>query len=415
MNVDKATIGKTTELSLAHSPSATVKLYDVPEIIIALAQIKKASARANCTIGNMDQGTADRIIAACDELIEGRNHDAFVLPVIAAGGGTATNMNANEAIAIAASRLRADDDEAPSPGMIHPNDHVNMAQSSNDVYPTALKLTLYPMAIAAAEQLEKLAQTFRTKAAEYAGTERLGRTVWQDAVVVPISDTHIGQATAMERLASGIRHASHKLLRVQLGGTVLGTRVGSTIQFADAAIENLRQQTGLDLGSSENLIDAFAHSDVYAEVADSVGRAAVILQKISQDLRVLSSGPNAGLNELDLPEIQPGSSIMPGKVNPVIPNMVMHYAMGIRSASNTVADAVAFGEPDVNINGPVVTMALYPALHNLREATHLLDVHCVQGMSWNLEQTLANAEASYDGAIGSALVDGYDSATKRRS
>lgn len=410
MAVNTSILGKTTELSLDHSPTKAIRLWDVPELIVALAQIKKAASRSNCTIGNMERGISARIIAACDDLIEGRNHEAFVLPVIAAGGGTATNMNANEAIAIAADRISTNGTDSSSP--VHPNDHVNLSQSSNDVYPTALKLALYPLAIAAADQLDALANTFRDKAVQYEGENRLGRTVWQDAVVVPISDTHAGQASAMERLASNIRHASQKLLRIQLGGTVLGTRAGSSVEFANTALEYLRQQTGLDLSPSENLIDAFAHGDVYAEVADAVGRAAVILQKISQDLRVLSSGPNAGLNELDLPVIQPGSSIMPGKVNPVIPNMVMQYAMVIRSASLSVAEAVVFGEPDINVNGPAVALVLYPALNNLQEAVRLLDEFCVRDMHWNLEQTRANTYASYEEAIESALVSGYDSVAR---
>ncbi|MGP9747064.1 lyase family protein [Brachybacterium sp. AOP29-B2-41] len=400
-------VGATTARSLAHSPVVAQHLYDYPELVVSFARIKRAAALANQHLGALDPALAARIIGACDELIAGENHRSFALPIIAAGGGTASNMNANEAIALAANRDSADG-ETP----VHPNDHVNRAQSSNDVYPTALKLTLHPLTIAAAEQLERLAQTYRAKAAEFDGVERLGRTVWQDAVVVPISATHRGQADAMDRLAAGLRHAATTMLRIPLGGTVLGTRVGSSAEFAELAIAELRESTGLDLEQSPNLIDAFAHSDSYAEVAHAAARAALILRKVAQDLRVLSSGPRAGLGELHLPRTQAGSSIMPGKVNPVIPNMVIQYSFGIQAASQIVADAVAFGEPDINVNGPVITSALYPALHQLREIVQILDEHCVREMTWDLERVMANTQGSYEGAMGVAAASGYDAAVR---
>jgi aspartate ammonia-lyase len=285
---------------------------------------------------------------------------------------------------------------------------VNRSQSSNDVYPTALKLTLHPIALAAARSLEQLAQTFRTKATEYDGFERLGRTVWQDAVVVPISDTHRAHAEALDRLASGLRRAAATMLFIPLGGTVLGTRAGSSLEFAKHAITELRRATSLDLRQSENLVDAFANSDSYADVAHAAARAALILRKISQDMRVLSSGPNAGLSELHLPRTQAGSSIMPGKVNPVIPNMVIHYSFGIQAASNVVEEAVAFGEPDINVNGPAVAAALYPALQQLSEIVINLDEHCVRGLSWDLDQVAENTRGSYEHAMRIAAASGYD-------
>jgi aspartate ammonia-lyase len=400
--------GTTTALSLAHSPVAVQRLRDVPALVESFARIKRASALANQRIGELDAALAERIVTACDALLRGEHHEGFALPLIAAGGGTASNMNANEAIAELAER-----DHDPSAGpQVHPNDHVNRSQSSNDVYPTALKLTLHPLAVTAAERLEYLARTYRAKAEEFDGIERLGRTVWQDAVVVPISDTHRAQAAAMDRLAGGLRHAATALLRIPLGGTVLGTRAGSSTDFAEQAIAELRTSTGLDLQQSEDLVDAFAHSDSYAEVADAAARAALILRKISQDLRVLSSGPNAGLGELHLPRIQPGSSIMPGKVNPVIPNMVIHYTFGIQAASQVVADAVAFGEPDINVNGPAIAASLIPALQQLGEIVQLLDEHCVREMRWDLERVMDNTRGSYEAAMDVAAADGYDAAAR---
>ncbi|MBK1783776.1 lyase family protein [Prauserella cavernicola] len=396
----------TTARSLAHSPTATLRLFDVPELIVALARVKHAAARANHENGLLPSTVAEPIEGAAQRFADGHDHDAFCLPVIAAGGGTATNMNANEAIAAAA---RAGGVE------VHPNDHVNLSQSSNDVYPTALKLALHPIAVAAADELARLAATFRIKAEEYASATRLGRTVWQDAVLVPIRDTHLGQAAAMQRLSDGLRTAARRLLAVQLGGTVLGTRAGSSQDFAERALGHLAGSTGLDLRPSESLTDAFAHSDVFSEVADAVARAGAVLHKIGQDLRVLSSGPVGGLRELTLPSIQPGSSIMPGKVNPVIPNMVIQASFGIRSASYAVSMAVAAGEPDINVNGPAVTASLYPALHALRENTAILNDHCVAGMVWNLDRLEEFKAGSYEDLMELARARGYDTASRSAS
>lgn len=400
--------GTTTARSLATSPVRVPHLYDAPELVLSFARIKRAAALANQRTGELDAALAARIVTACDQVVAGEHHRTFALPLIAAGGGTASNMNANEAIAAIANSAS----KAASAALIHPNDHVNRSQSSNDVYPTALKLTLYPLALTAAERLERLARTYRAKAVEFDGIERLGRTVWQDAVVVPISDTHRAQADAMDRLAAGLRRAATAMLRIPLGGTVLGTRAGSTAEFAEHAIAELCEATGLELQQSENLVDAFAHSDSYAELAHAAARAALILRKISQDLRVLSSGPHAGLGELHLPRTQAGSSIMPGKVNPVIPNMVIHYSFGIQAASQVVDDAVAFGEPDINVNGPAIAAALCPALQQLGEIVQLLDEHCVQGMTWDLDQVMANTRGSYEGAMAIANTSGYDVAVE---
>ncbi len=410
--MDKATatsttsLGRTTSLSLSHSPTKTIHLYDLPELVEAFAHVKQACARANGDLGLINPDTAQAITEATQTLLKGERHETFVLPVIAAGGGTASNMNANEAIAALADEAGA----ATEP--VHPNNHVNRSQSSNDVYPTCLKIALHPVAMAAAAELDRLAETYEAKAAEYATASRLGRTVWQDAVIVPIRDTHHGHAAAMRRLADGLRSATAGLLKVQLGGTVLGTGAGAAEAFADSAIAHLVTATGLDIRPSDDLVDAFAHSDTFAAVADAAARAGAILFKLSNDLRILSSGPHAGLGELTLPAIQPGSSIMPGKVNPVVPNMVAQTSFGIRSAAYAVSMIVSAGEPDINVNGPAIAANLYPALHQLRESTAILNDSCVSGLTWNSARLEHYKDGSYEELIDMSASVGYDEAAR---
>lgn len=412
LHVDKATatsttsLGRTTSLSLSHSPTKTIHLYDLPELVEAFAHVKQACARANGDLGLISADTAQAIIEATQTLLKGERHETFVLPVIAAGGGTASNMNANEAIAA----LAAESGTATEP--VHPNNHVNRSQSSNDVYPTCLKIALHPVASAAAAELDRLAETYEMKAAEYATASRLGRTVWQDAVIVPIRDTHHGHAAAMRRLADGLRFATASLLKVQLGGTVLGTGAGAAEAFADSAIAHLATATGLDIRPNDDLVDAFAHSDTFAAVADAAARAGAILFKLSHDLRILSSGPHAGLGELTLPAIQPGSSIMPGKVNPVVPNMVAQTSFGIRSAAYAVSMIVSAGEPDINVNGPAIAANLYPALHQLRESTAILNDSCVSGLTWNSARLEYYKDGSYEELIDMSASVGYDEAAR---
>ncbi|PSL00870.1 aspartate ammonia-lyase [Murinocardiopsis flavida] len=398
--------GKVTALALDNSPATGMGLQDVPALVSAFAQVKIAAARANRGLATVDEHRADAIVAAAAEVAAGRHMRHFPLRVIAAGGGTATNMNVNEVVAARATELASAERRVD----VHPNDHVNRSQSSNDVYPTAVKLTLIPLVRAVAAELRRLAGGFDRQAHEHSGLLRLGRTGWQDAVAVPVAATHRGHAHAMRRLAGQLDDAERELHAIPLGGTVLGTGSGAPDGFAESALSHLRELTGRDLRRSEDLTDAFAHSDTYSLVADTAARTAAVLFKICQDLRILSSGPHGGLAEVALPQLQPGSSIMPGKNNPVIPNMVLQTGFSVRAAAYAVSMAVSAGEPDINLNGPAVVANLVPALDELQATIAVLNDKCVSGLRWNPDRLDTLRRGAYDRLIAVAEESGYEAA-----
>lgn len=401
--------GKVTSLALANSPASGLRLRDLPEFVRAFAEVKLAAARANQDLGVLDEVRARAIVQAATEVARGDLLEHFPLRVIPTGAGTATNMNVNEVLAARATQLLPQDCELT----VHPNDHVNRSQSSNDVYPTATKVLLARQALMVSAALRTLARSYNRLAEEYAGVERMGRTAWQDAVVVPVSATHRSHAAAAERFADQFEAAANSLHLVQLGGTVLGTGVGAPDGFALAAIKQLADITGLPLRQSANYVDSFVHSDGYSALADTAARCSTILFKQCEDFRILSSGPNGGLSELTLPKLQPGSSIMPGKVNPVVPNLVIQASFSIRAAAVAVGMAVASGEPDINANSPAVVASLSPALTELASVIHVLVEKCLDGLQWNRDRLAQLGSHPFDARIVDAETDGYDAVANR--
>ncbi|RZQ60842.1 lyase family protein [Amycolatopsis suaedae] len=397
--------GHVTSLALQNSPSSGLRLRDLPAFVRALAEVKLAAVRANRELGVLDEARAGAIAQAATEVAAGEFLDQFPLRVVATGGSTSTNMNVNEVLAARASQLLADS--------VHPNDHVNRSQSSNDVYPTAVKVLLVRQALDVASALRGLARSFRRQAERHEGVERLGRTGWQDAVLVPVPETHRAQALVAERIADQFTAAAEALQAVQLGGTALGTGVGAPPGYAGLAVANLAEITGLPMRRSASCVDAFAHADGYGLLADTAARCASILFKLSQDLRILSSGPNGGLREVVLPKLQPGSSIMPGKVNPVVPSMVGQASFSIRAAATAVGMAVAAGEPDYNSNSPAVVATLSPALSELAEVVTVFADRCVDTLYWNRPRLAELAARPFDSLIEQAEKDGYDAVAGR--
>lgn len=396
--------GKVTSLALQNSPALGLRLYQLPDFIKAFAEVKLAAARTNCRLGLLDTTRTNAISKAAIEVAEGGLLEQFQLRVVATGGGTSTNMNVNEVLATRAMQLLP----AGTSLTIHPNDHVNRSQSSNDAYPTAARILLARQALDVAAALRSLAGSFYRLAERHAGLERMGRTGWQDAVLVSVPEIHRAQAIVAERFADQFDVAAQTLFAVPLGGTVLGTGVGAPAGFASEVAAELATVTGLPLYSSPSLIDAFAHSDRYSVLADTTARYGSILYKLSHDLRVLSSGPNGGLSELILPKLQPGSSIMPGKVNPVVPSMVGQVSFSIRAAATAVSLAVAGGEPDFNSNTPSIVASLSPALTELTSVLPVLQEKCVDGLEWNKERLAALAALPFDARITQAEEAGYD-------
>ncbi|MFD5858711.1 lyase family protein [Streptomyces chartreusis] len=401
--------GPMTALVLQNSPASGPRLRELPAFVRAFGEVKLAAARANGDLHVLDEVRAKVIAEAASEVAQGGLIDHFPVRLVATGGGTATNMNVNEVLAARATQLLPGDADL----VIHPNDHVNKSQSSNDTYPTATKVLLVRQAYEAAAALRELAQSFHRQAEQNIGVDRMGRTSWQDAVIVPVSATLRAQATAAERFADQFEAAAQVLLAVQLGGTVLGTGVGAPEGFTAAAVDHLAEITGLPLRPSADRIDAFMHADGYAVLADTAARCASILFKWCQALCILSSGPNGGLSELSLPKLQPGSSIMPGKVNPAVPTMVMQATFAIRAAATGVGMVVASGDPDIAGHGPAVVAGLSPALTELSSVVAVLRDKCIDGLRWNKERLAALGATPFDAAIARAEEAGYDSVAGR--
>lgn len=368
------------------------------------AEIKIAAARANRSLRTLSSEQAQAIEAAASEVSEGNLLEHFPIRVVPVGGSTATNMNVNEVIAERATQLLGS-----GAGLrIHPNDHVNRSQSTNDTYPVATKLLLYRQSQDVSRALRRLVASHQRQAERTAGLTRLGRTSWQDAVEVSVSAGHQAQATVAERLASQFDRAAEDLTKAQLGGTALGTGIGAPSSFGELAVTELKNITGVPLHRSPDIIDSFVHADAYSALADVAARSATILSKQANDLILLSSGPRGGLSEVHLAALQPGSSIMPGKVNPAIPNLVVQTSFSIRAAATAVGQAVCDGSPDFNGNSPTVVANLSPALTELESSVAAFALDCIDRLEWNAETLERRRKHSYDSRIVEAESRGYE-------
>jgi aspartate ammonia-lyase len=400
--------GKSTTLALENFPPSGRRLRDAPTFIAGYARVKGAAAAANAELGVIDPAVAAAIVAAAAEVAGGEHLDEFRLPLVQGGAGTSTNMNLNEVLASRAEEILA---EAGNATHVHPNDHVNRSQSTNDTYPTAMAITLLDAGDAALASLDHLAGSLREAARSHQDLERLGRTHLRDAVSLTVGDCHSAHAAAVVRTREGLAEALMNLRRLPLGGTVLGSGIGAPEGFALAAVTHLSRLTGRDLSVMDNLFDAMANADQYASLAAGCTAAAMVMAKIANDLRFLSSGPQSGISEVALPELQPGSSIMPGKVNPVIPEYVLQLSFRVRGCAHTVEAAVAASELELNVMKPVILDALLTAFGDLAVAGHVFAEKCIDGLAWNegvLAGNIANSVGPY---VELATEAGYDLAT----
>lgn len=393
--------GRHTRLSVSHSPASGTRLDDLPELLRGYAHVKMACARANIHAGVLDIDIGEAIQTAAREVAAGTHYGQF--PAALISGGTATNMNVNEVLAARASQLL-------DGTTVHPNDHVNKSQSSNDVFPTAVALCCLSAVTRPLASLDRLVEALRVKAAEYQGWRRLGRTSLQDAVTVPVSATHSAQATGLTRTRTDLDSCVQRLRTVPLGGTAVGTGVGAPEGFAALAVAELSDVSGYDLTPAPDLFDAYAHSDPYSAVAAAARRAASVVYKIAADLRLLSSGPAGGLGELQLPALQPGSSIMPGKVNPTIPSLAMQLVLRIRGAVTTVDAGVDTGELELAGMTPIILEALLSIFADLADAAGGLAEKCVPGLAWNADSLAAKVAVALDQYVDMAGTAGYDAA-----
>jgi len=373
-------------------------------LVWALGALKKAAAQANAYHGLIDDNVAHAIEQACNEVMHGTFDEHFVVDVIQGGAGTSTNMNANEVIATRATEiLRV---QHPQASAISALDEVNRSQSTNDVYPTAVKLAVITELFSLQAEYRRLAEAFQDKATEFSSVLKVGRTQLQDAVPMTLGQEFSAFATTLSHEASAIDAVIPALLQTNLGGTAIGTGITSSQAYREAVIRSLNELTGLQFYAATDPIQATSDAGPFLAASAALRQTAVKLSKIANDLRLLSSGPQAGLAEISLPAVQPGSSIMPGKVNPVIPEMVNQVAFKVIGIDTTVTMAAEAGQLQLNAFEPIMTDGLLEAIHLLRNACSTLRTRCITGITANtavLEQRMAESATIITGltpAIG---------------
>ena len=348
------------------------------DLVTATVLIKKAAAEANRTLGRLDPAVADAVVSAADELLSGSLRDQFVVDVYQAGAGTSHNMNANEVLANRAGELLGE--ARGTYTRVHPNDHVNMGQSTNDVYPASTRLALllaHGRLIGAAKQLSS---SFERKAEAFAHVLKVGRTHLQDAVPMTLGQEFGGYAACLERGAEDLKTAAGQLLELNVGATAVGTGLNAGDGYRRAAIDRLRHYTSLDLRPAENLFRVTQSMGDVLAYSGAMRRLAVELSKIASDLRLLSMGPRAGLSEIVLPAVQPGSSIMPGKVNPSIPEMVNQVCFQVIGCDTTIVMACEAGQLELNVMMPVIAWNALHASTILHRAMIALRLRTVDGI-----------------------------------
>ena len=361
-------------------------------LIVSLAQIKKAAAMANRRAGTLDPVKADAIIQASDEIIAGQFHDQFIVDAIQGGAGTSANMNANEVIANRAIEILGGTKGDYS--IVHPNDHVNMAQSTNDVYPTAGKLTALALLPDVLAQLNRLYEALEVKAAEFDDVVKMGRTQLQDAVPIRLGQSFHAYASAIQRDIRRLHKAAQDLCVVNMGATAIGTAINVSADYLEHIVPELREVTKFPLLQATDLIDGTQNLDCFVHVSGIIKTCAVNLSKISNDLRLMSSGPRTGLEEINLPPRQNGSSIMPGKVNPVIPEVMSQVAFSVIGNDTCITMAAEAGQLELNAFEPVLFYKLFESLETLAGGIRTLVDNCILGITANKEHCLDLVEHS---------------------
>lgn len=357
----------------------TLRMND--EFIKSLAQIKKAAALSNFKAELLKKEIADAIITACDEIIQGNLHDQFIVDPIQGGAGTSANMNANEVIANRAIELL--DGKKGNYDIVHPNDHVNMGQSTNDVYPTAGKITILKLLPKVIIELQKLAEALDVKAAEFDDVLKIGRTQLQEAVPVRLGQEFNAYSSLVKRDLARLTHIQDELKTVNMGATAIGTAINANEIYFNNIVPNLCKVTDLELTQADDLIDATQNTDAFVMVSSAIKTCAVDLSKISNDLRLMSSGPRAGFGDIHLPDKQNGSSIMPGKVNPVIPEVMNQIAFNIVGNDLAVTMAVEAGQLELNAFEPIIFYNIFESILTLANGINTLVENCVKGITAN--------------------------------
>jgi aspartate ammonia-lyase len=411
---DRARYGIHTLRALENFPRVGARLGEVPELCRAFAMVKLAAARANGDVGALSPELVEAIEGACRELMEdgeGLRED-LVVPLLQGGAGTSTNMNVNEVLANRAlehlGHARGDYEHC------HPNDHVNRSQSTNDVYPTALRVALFVRHEAVADAVERLTGTLRASAERLGDVPKLGRTQLQDAVPMTVEQELSAWAVGFAHAHEELGHAAHLLLEINLGGTAIGTGLGAPDGYAERVVEHLAELCGHPVRPADQLVAATTDPSALLTYSGALRTAAVLLAKVGSDLCLLASGPQTGLGELRLPARQAGSSMMPGKVNPVIPEYASQAAIRIHGLDAVVAKAADAAQLQLNAMLPAAAAALLEAQDLLRLACDTLAERCVADLEADETTLRANARQGLGELVALLPVLGYDASSRRR-
>ncbi|RLD51866.1 MAG: aspartate ammonia-lyase [Bacteroidetes bacterium] len=380
-----------------------------PTIIEAFAIVKKAAAFANYDLKLLSEELKDAIVFACDELLKGKHKKHFVVDMIQGGAGTSTNMNANEVIANLA--LEYMGKERGQYDICHPNNHVNLSQSTNDSYPTAVKIALKNSSLTLIQELKFLIKALKEKSEEFKHLLKMGRTQLQDAVPMTLGQEFNAYATTLTDEIERINLNADLMLKVNMGATAIGTGINSDPRYSGIVIKYLREISGLDITLADNLVEATQDTGSFVMFSSALKRLSIKLSKIMNDLRLLSSGPRAGLNEINLPAVQPGSSIMPGKVNPVIPEVVNQVAFKVIGNDLTVTMAAEAGQLELNVMEPVIVQSLFESIEMLKNAMTILRHKAIKGITANKEHLEAMVKNSIGIVTALNPVIGYENSS----
>ncbi|HLA55662.1 MAG TPA: aspartate ammonia-lyase [Flavobacterium sp.] len=380
---ENAYYGVQTQRAIENFHISGVKLYQFPEFIKGLAYVKWAAAETNFTLNLIEENLKNAIVAAAKEVITGKFDQEFPIDMIQGGAGTSTNMNINEVIANRALEILGH--KKGEYQFCSPNDHVNLSQSTNDAYPTSIKLAAINSNINLIENLKLLVASFRKKGVEFKHVLKMGRTQLQDAVPMTMGQEFEAFAANLEEEIERLNQNSALFFEINMGATAIGTGLNAVPGYAKLCAENLAKITGHPFVSAPNLIEATPDTGSYVIYSSALKRMAIKISKICNDLRLLSSGPRCGLNEINLPPMQPGSSIMPGKVNPVIPEVMNQVCYRVIGNDLTVTMAAEAGQLQLNVMEPVLTYAIMESMQLLANGMDTLREKCIDGITANVE------------------------------
>ncbi|MBO4435010.1 MAG: aspartate ammonia-lyase [Bacteroidales bacterium] len=402
--------GVQTQRALNNYRISTTKMYHYPEYIIAMAYVKMAAAAANVELGVLDPMIGNAIVEACKEIVAGKLHDQFPVDMMQGGAGTSVNMNANEVIANRALELLGHNKGEYQ--YCSPNDHVNCAQSTNDAYPTAFRYTFFRMNRILIQSLESLIASFRAKGTEFKDIIKMGRTQLQDAVPMTSGQEFNAFANNLEEEIANLNRNAVLLKEINMGGTAIGTGLNAVPGFAELCTRKLSEFTGDSFEKAPDLVEATPDTGAYVSYSAALKRLAIKLSKTCNDLRLLASGPRCGLHEINLPPMAPGSSIMPGKVNPVIPELTNQVCFKVIGNDTCVAFAAEAGQLQLNVMEPVIAESILESITWLKNAMDTLRTKCIDGITVNAKHCYKMVKNSIGIVTALNPYIGYKASTK---